>query len=194
VALLAKTGCKPYALKRTGGCFALSMTGSMGETRLISWPGRCMKTSGCIWTTCWVHKRRMHLGKLCYIVFDKRLAQAENDFLCSVELAMDDRSDLVSIGSCVLVVLLYGQDLYALSLGDSRAILETMDDNKVLSAIQLTDSHSVDNEEERARLLCDHPDDPSTIIAGKVKGRLKLTRAFGVGYLKKVQSIYTFSS
>jgi len=122
------------------------------------------------------------------------LAQAENDFLCSVELAMDDRPDLVSIGSCVLVVLLYGQDLYALSLGDSRAILATMDDNKVLSAIQLTDSHSVDNEEERARLLCDHPDDPSTIIAGKVKGRLKLTRAFGVGYLKKVQSIYIFSS
>lgn len=118
------------------------------------------------------------------------LAQAENDFLYSVELAMDDRPDLVSIGSCVLVVLLYGQDLYTLSLGDSRAILATSgslttDDSKDLLAIQLNDSHSVDNEVERIQLLSDHPGETDTIVGGKVKGRLKLTRAFGVGYLKK---------
>ncbi|CAI8590098.1 unnamed protein product [Vicia faba] len=38
---------------------------------------------------------------------------------------------------------------------------------------------------ERARLLAEHPDDPKTIVAGRVKGKLKVTRAFGVGYLKK---------
>ncbi|ONK78648.1 uncharacterized protein A4U43_C02F21000 [Asparagus officinalis] len=114
------------------------------------------------------------------------LEQAENDFLYSVELAMDGRPDLVSIGSCVLVVLLYGQDLYTLSLGDSRAILATSEGiTNGLMAVQLNDSHSIDNEVERSRFLSDHPNEPGTIIGGKVKGRLKLTRAFGVGYLKK---------
>ncbi|CAL9180082.1 unnamed protein product [Musa hybrid cultivar] len=117
------------------------------------------------------------------------LAQAESDFLHMVEREMDDRPDLVSIGSCVLVVFLHGSDLYTLSLGDSRAILATSEqkniDTKDLEAIQLMECHSVDNEMERMRLLSEHPDDPKTIVHGKVKGKLKLTRAFGVGYLKE---------
>ncbi|KAM0948544.1 putative protein-serine/threonine phosphatase [Dioscorea sansibarensis] len=118
------------------------------------------------------------------------LAQAESDFLYMVEQEMDDRPDLVSIGSCVLVVLLHQQDLFILSLGDSRAVLATIGDagnynNKVLEAIQLNECHSVDNEIERMRVISEHPDDPKTIVNGKVKGKLKLTRAFGVGYLKK---------
>ncbi|XP_058083345.1 probable protein phosphatase 2C 40 [Magnolia sinica] len=121
----------------------------------------------------------------------RALSQAESEFLNMVEQEMDDRPDLVSVGSCVLVVLLYGKDLYTLNLGDSRAVLATMnegvdvDGTEPLEAVQLTESHSVDNETERMQLLHDHPDDPSTIVAGRVKGKLKLTRAFGVGYLKK---------
>ena len=126
-------------------------------------------------------------GVLCCL--QQALAQAESDFLHMVEQEMDSCPDLVSIGSCVLVVLLHGQDLFTLSLGDSRALLATtegVDVNEDLMDIQLTDCHSVDNETERMRILSDHPDDPQTIVAGKVKGKLKLTRAFGVGYLKKV--------
>ncbi|KAK3010482.1 hypothetical protein RJ639_012701 [Escallonia herrerae] len=121
----------------------------------------------------------------------RALSQAENDFLHMVEQEMEDRPDIVSIGSCVLVVLLHGNDLYTLNLGDSRAVLASfrksvdMNEKKGLQATQLTDSHTVDNENEKTQLLYDHPDDPATIIAGKVKGKLKVTRAFGVGYLKK---------
>ncbi|XP_029118763.1 probable protein phosphatase 2C 40 isoform X2 [Elaeis guineensis] len=106
---------------------------------------------------------------------EQALAQAESDFLYMVEQEMDDRPDLVSIGSCVLVVLIHGQDLYSLSLGDSRAILaKTKGINaENLEAIQLTDCHSVDNEAERMRLLSEHPDDLKTISHGKVKGKLK---------------------
>lgn len=120
------------------------------------------------------------------------LSQAENDFLYMVEQEMVDRPDLVSIGSCVLLLLLHGNDLYTLNLGDSRAVLATysngdrMHNSDRLEAIQLTDNHTVDNEAERARLMAEHPDDPKVVIAGKVKGKLKVTRAFGVGYLKKV--------
>ncbi|PIN00327.1 Protein phosphatase 2C/pyruvate dehydrogenase (lipoamide) phosphatase [Handroanthus impetiginosus] len=119
------------------------------------------------------------------------LSETETEFLHMVEQEMDDRPDLVSIGSCVLLVLLHGKNLYLLNVGDSRAVLATYDkginssDSEGLRAIQLTDGHTVDNEVERVRLLNDHPDDPSTIVAGKVKGKLKVTRAFGVGYLKK---------
>ncbi|KAJ4824548.1 hypothetical protein Tsubulata_027482 [Turnera subulata] len=115
------------------------------------------------------------------------LGQAENDFMCMVEQEMEDRPDLVSVGSCVLAVLLYGNDIYILNLGDSRAILATkyIQEETVLKAFQLTETHNVDNEVELRKILADHPDDPSPIINGRVKGKLKLSRAFGVGYLKK---------
>ncbi|GLU08373.1 hypothetical protein SLE2022_252910 [Rubroshorea leprosula] len=121
----------------------------------------------------------------------RALNQAENDFLYMVEQEMGDRPDLVSIGSCVLVMVLHGKDLYMLNLGDSRAVLATYGEGietggkERLEALQLTDIHTVDNEVERTRLLHDHPDDSTSIIGGKVKGKLKVTRAFGVGYLKK---------
>lgn len=133
-----------------------------------------------------------------YAVLDslqRALSQAENDFLYMVEQEMEERPDLVSVGSCVLVVLLHGNDLYTLNLGDSRAVLATYDEgnglsgNKMLKAMQLTESHTVENEVERTRLLSEHPDDPMPIVAGKVKGKLKVTRAFGVGYLKKVRCL-----
>ncbi|KAH6769709.1 Protein phosphatase 2C family protein [Perilla frutescens var. hirtella] len=116
--------------------------------------------------------------------------QAETEFLHMVEQEMDDRPDLVSIGSCVLLALLHGKNLYLLNLGDSRAVLATYDQRiemkgkERLRAVQLTESHTVDNEDERIRVLSEHPDDSSTLVAGKVKGKLKVTRAFGVGYLK----------
>lgn len=115
------------------------------------------------------------------------VAQAESDFLCMVEREMEDRPDLVSVGSCVLVVLLHMNDIYLLNLGDSRAILATSDGTRdgALKTIQLTETHTVDNESEKKKLLEDHPDDPCPIVNGRVKGKLKVTRAIGVGYLKE---------
>lgn len=121
----------------------------------------------------------------------RALSQAEIDFLSMVEQDMEDRPDLVSVGSCVLVGLLVGKDLYTLNLGDSRVVIATESrDSDVggterLKAIQLTDIHTTDNDVERSKLLANHRDDPATITGGKVKGKLKVTRAFGVGYLKK---------
>lgn len=117
----------------------------------------------------------------------RALAQAESEFMYMVEQEMEDRPDLVSVGSCVLVGLLHGNDFYVLNLGDSRAVLATKDiqEDGLVKAIQLTEIHTVDIEMECRKILADHPDDPSPIINGRVKGKLKLTRAFGVGYLKK---------
>ncbi|CAD6263869.1 unnamed protein product [Miscanthus lutarioriparius] len=113
--------------------------------------------------------------------------QAENDFLCMVEQEMDDRPDLVSVGSCVLVLLLHGTDLCILNMGDSRAVLASMPyvENGALKTTQLTETHSLENPLEYQRLLADHPDDSSVVRGNKIKGKLKVTRAFGVGYLKQ---------
>jgi hypothetical protein len=43
--------------------------------------------------------------------------------------------------------------------------------------MQSTDSHTV-YEVERNQILSEHPDYPKTIVHGKVKGKLKVTRAF----------------
>ncbi|KAG0462731.1 hypothetical protein HPP92_021207 [Vanilla planifolia] len=113
------------------------------------------------------------------------LAEAENDFMSMVEETMEDRPDLVSVGSCVLVVLLHMRNLFVMNLGDSRAVLASCDTGGTLHSTQLTETHTVDNELEHMKVVSDHPDDPAVISGGRVKGKLKLTRAFGVGYLKR---------
>lgn len=40
--------------------------------------------------------------------------------------------------------------------------------------------------QEVLRIKSEHPDDNQAIMNGRVKGQLKVTRAFGAGFLKKV--------
>ncbi|XVE57477.1 hypothetical protein DITRI_Ditri04bG0093800 [Diplodiscus trichospermus] len=54
-----------------------------------------------------------------------------------------------------------------------------------LSALQLSTDHSTSIEEEVIRIKNEHPDDSQCIVNDRVKGRLKVTRAFGAGFLKK---------
>ncbi|XP_022717934.1 protein phosphatase 2C 29-like [Durio zibethinus] len=54
-----------------------------------------------------------------------------------------------------------------------------------LIALQLSTDHSTSIEEEVIRIKNEHPDDSQCIVNDRVKGRLKVTRAFGAGFLKK---------
>ncbi|KAK6122250.1 hypothetical protein DH2020_044011 [Rehmannia glutinosa] len=54
-----------------------------------------------------------------------------------------------------------------------------------LTALQLSTDHSTSIEEEVIRIKNEHPDDRNCIVNDRVKGRLKVTRAFGAGFLKK---------
>lgn len=123
------------------------------------------------------------------------LIQTESDFLEKVEQEMQERPDLVMVGSCVLVVLLYGRNLYTLNLGDSRAILATskppvnaatVANKSPLYVVELTERHVAEDARERERVISEHPEDPRAISNGRLKGKLRVTRAFGAGYLKKV--------
>ncbi|KAL0550480.1 hypothetical protein IC582_014999 [Cucumis melo] len=54
-----------------------------------------------------------------------------------------------------------------------------------LTALQLSTDHSTSIEEEVRRIKNEHPDDKQCIVNDRVKGRLKVTRAFGAGFLKQ---------
>ena len=43
--------------------------------------------------------------------------------------------------------------------------------------------------QEVQRIRREHPDDDQCIVNDRVKGRLKVTRAFGAGYLKQVKRL-----
>ncbi|KAJ4957999.1 hypothetical protein NE237_025110 [Protea cynaroides] len=54
-----------------------------------------------------------------------------------------------------------------------------------LTALQLSTDHSTSIKEEVLRIKEEHPDDNQCIVNDRVKGRLKVTRAFGAGFLKQ---------
>lgn len=54
-----------------------------------------------------------------------------------------------------------------------------------LNALQLSTDHSTSIEEEIIRIKNEHPDDNHCIVNDRLKGRLKVTRAFGAGFLKQ---------
>ncbi|KAL5792081.1 hypothetical protein ACOSP7_000675 [Xanthoceras sorbifolium] len=54
-----------------------------------------------------------------------------------------------------------------------------------MRAVQLSTDHSTSVEEEVVRIKAEHLDDNQAILNDRVKGQLKVTRAFGAGFLKK---------
>ncbi|XP_010470032.1 PREDICTED: probable protein phosphatase 2C 23 isoform X2 [Camelina sativa] len=148
------------------------------------------------------------------------LKKTEEAYLEIADMMLDENPELALMGSCVLVMLMKGEDVYLMNVGDSRAVLgqkaeteywigkikqdlerineETMNDFDGccddgegaslvpnLSAFQLTVDHSTNVEEEVDRIRKEHPDDATAVTNERVKGSLKVTRAFGAGFLKQ---------
>ncbi|BAT84449.1 hypothetical protein VIGAN_04182700 [Vigna angularis var. angularis] len=109
------------------------------------------------------------------------LRKTEDVFMRTAEEMIGQNPVLAMMGSCVLVMLMKGQDLYLMNVGDSRAVLATHSGE----SLQLTEEHSTHVKEEVYRIRREHPDDPLAVTRGRVKGRLSVTRAFGAGFLKQ---------
>ncbi|KAM3279482.1 hypothetical protein ACQJBY_046699 [Aegilops geniculata] len=129
----------------------------------------------------------------------RALRKTEDAYLGIADKMVGEFPELALMGSCVLSMLMKGEDMYVMGVGDSRAVLATMDSvdlehisegsfdglSPCLSAVQLTSDHSTSMPEEVRRIRNEHPDDPSAISKDRVKGSLKVTRAFGAGFLKQ---------
>ncbi|KAL2487783.1 putative protein phosphatase 2C 4 [Forsythia ovata] len=142
------------------------------------------------------------------------LKKTEDAYLDLADKMVMENPELSLMGSCVLVMLMKGEDVYVMNVGDSRAILaqkkepdlwsqdlerineETLHDLEAfdgdmsnalpsLTAFQLTKDHSTSVDEEVQRIRSEHSDDASAVINDRVKGSLKVTRAFGAGFLKQ---------
>ncbi|KAE9613739.1 hypothetical protein Lal_00016005 [Lupinus albus] len=82
--------------------------------------------------------------------------------------------------SIVEECLALGEGESAIKLGNEGTAQEMR-----LAALQLSTDHSTSIEEEVIRIKNEHPDDSHCIVNDRVKGRLKVTRAFGAGFLKQ---------
>lgn len=116
------------------------------------------------------------------------LRRTEESFLEIADLMLLENPELSLMGSCVLVMMMRGEDVYLMNVGDSRAIIGNYGDEfevmPRLTSIQLTQDHSTSVEKEVRRIRREHQDDVCAITNDRVKGSLKVTRAFGAGFLK----------
>ncbi|KAL9235300.1 hypothetical protein vseg_010071 [Gypsophila vaccaria] len=144
----------------------------------------------------------------------RALRKTEESYLDIADKMLDENPELALMGSCVVAMLMKGEDVYVVNVGDSRAVLaqskepdlglgmvdhdlerineESLYDIDVSSGVicnlrtlQLTVDHSTSDDEEVQRIRDEHPDDVSAVVNDRVKGSLKVTRAFGAGFLKQ---------
>ncbi|CAL0316522.1 unnamed protein product [Lupinus luteus] len=112
-----------------------------------------------------------------------------------VENNVDRNPELALMGSCVLVMLMKDQDVYVMNLGDSCVILaqERPNGRHPNPSFVKDDARHKNRSRESLevfRIKAEHPDDNQAILNDRVKGQLKVSRAFGVGALSEIPTSF----
>ncbi|XAR56113.1 Phosphoprotein phosphatase [Bertholletia excelsa] len=125
-------------------------------------------------------------------VIKKAFVATEEEFLSVVREQWQQKPQMASVGSCCLVGIICGGNLYVANSGDSRAVLGRLDkDVKEIQAVQLSNEHNANLESVRDELHFLHPDDPQIVVlkhhVWRVKGIIQVSRSIGDAYLKRAE-------
>ena len=122
--------------------------------------------------------------------FDK----IENEYYnIAVELYKNGNGRLATVGSCVLVNIIYNGKLFIANLGDSKANIFRKE-NSELEPVKLMYRHNSEKKREKLYLYSKFPDEPNIVVCKRpnatccyVKGRLQPTRSLGDFHLKSAE-------
>ncbi|CAA6663244.1 unnamed protein product [Spirodela intermedia] len=102
------------------------------------------------------------------------------------------KPQIAAVGSCCLVGIVCGRNLYVGNAGDSRVVLgRLVKSTAAVLAVQLSVEHNAAIESVRKELRSLHPDDPQIVVlkhnVWRVKGLIQVSRSIGDVYLKKAE-------
>lgn len=121
-------------------------------------------------------------------VLKEAIKATEDEFLTLVDRNWRIRPQVASVGSCCLVGVISGNNLYIANVGDSRAVLGSVKQGRV-AAVRLSEEHNAGIAEVREELKAQHPDDSHIVVlkhgVWRVKGIIQVSRSIGDLYLKK---------
>lgn len=125
-------------------------------------------------------------------VIRKAFQATEEGFTSLVARQWSIRPQLAAVGSCCLVGVICGGNLYIANLGDSRAVLgRLVKATGDVLAIQLSAEHNACIESVRQELHSLHPDDNQIVVlkhnVWRVRGLIQITRSIGDVYLKRAE-------
>ncbi|KAL8459819.1 hypothetical protein ACS0TY_030898 [Phlomoides rotata] len=128
-------------------------------------------------------------GTMSEDIIKNALSNTENGFLTLVRRAYTIRPEIAAIGSCCLVGVIWKGTLYTANVGDSRAVLGSLDKSNKIVAEQLTRDHNACMEEVRKELKALHPEDSQIVVlkqgVWRIKGIIQVSRSIGDAYLKR---------
>ncbi|XP_044508163.1 probable protein phosphatase 2C 60 [Mangifera indica] len=125
-------------------------------------------------------------------VIRKAYQATEDGFFSLVTRQWPTKPQIAAVGSCCLVGVVCGGNLYVANLGDSRAVLGRLvrATGEVL-AVQLSSEHNVGIESVRQEMHSLHPEDSHIVVlkhnVWRVKGLIQVSRSIGDVYLKKAE-------
>ncbi|KAM1747851.1 hypothetical protein ACFX12_008916 [Malus domestica] len=116
-------------------------------------------------------------------------SSTEDGFLTLVRRTCGIKPLMAAIGSCCLVGVIWRGTLYVANLGDSRAVIGSVDRSNKIGAEQLNREHNASMEEVRQELRSLHPNDSHIVVmkqgVWRIKGIIQVSRSIGDAYLKR---------
>ncbi|TVU28029.1 hypothetical protein EJB05_19536 [Eragrostis curvula] len=128
-------------------------------------------------------------GTISEDVVRSAFSATEEGFLTLVRRTHFIKPMIAAVGSCCLVGVIWRGTLYVANLGDSRAVIGSLDRSNKIIAEPLTRDHNASMEEVRQELISRHPDDSQIVVlkhgVWRIKGIIQVSRTIGDAYLKR---------